>query len=377
MRKLSLEQLKAYVASVITASKLSNASFVETRDNSVGLIDKIGKIITLDTTYTIDKLARFDGEYLSYGKTIESWQEDLIMPQDYDATGANALAPASMPYRPVFYSYTLGRKAIKATIYNNDVERAVHNEGQFIDLITMKTKRLNDSMAQYRYQLKRELLGKYIDLVEGEADASQATVFTANANHTTVNQIFKKASGSTVTAILVVKYTANDASSYDDAIAKGYLVELHQVEALAVPVDTTSGEAFLKAVKKDLEKAQDVSEGYSLNGNTLGATEGLVLIVKQGIMPDLEVETFAGAFNRGDLAVDVDIVVLPDFGNTTSSAFAVLLDNRGMRLHNTYNATRDNQNGEGDFLNIFRHTEDTAFASRNTFIKVYKEAQGN
>ena len=70
-------------------------------------------------------------------------------------------------------------------------------------------------------------------------------------------------------------------------------------------------------------------------------------------------------------------MVLPDFGNTTSSAFAVLLDNRGMRLHNTYNATRDNQNGEGDFLNIFRHTEDTAFASRNTFIKVYKEAQGN
>lgn len=373
MRKLSLEQLKAYVASIVTTAKISNGSFVESRDNTAGLLDKIGKIITLDTTYTIDKLARFDGEYLSYGKTIEEWQEDLIMPQAYDETGANALAPASMPYRPVFYSYTLDRKVIKATIKNNDLERAVHNEGQFIDLITMKTKRLNDSMAQYRYGLKRELLGKYIDLVEGEADASQATTFTANADHLSVNAMFRKANNSTTTAILVVPYKANDASNYDDAVAKGFLIELKQKEVIGLPVDTTTGEAFLKAVKKDLEKAQDVSEGYSLNGNTLGATDGLVLIVKQGIMPDLEVDTFAGAFNRGDLAVDVDIIVLPDFGNTTSKAFAVLMDARGMRLHNTYNASRDNANGEGDFLNIFRHTEDTAFASRNTFIKVYAE----
>lgn len=371
MRKLSLDQLRAFVSSIVSASKISNASFSETRDNTAGLLDKIGKIITLDTTYTIDKLARFDGEYLSYGKTIEEWQEDLLMPQAYDATGANTLAPASMPYRPVFYSYTLGRKAIKATIYNNDLERAVHNEGQFIDLITMKTKRLNDSMAQYRYALKRELLGNYIDLVEGEADVSQATVFTANANHATVNTMWKKANNSTIPAILVVKYTANDATDYDDAIAKGYLVELHQKEEIAIPVDTSTGEAFLKAVKKDIEKAQDVSEGYSLNGNTLGATSGLVLIVKQGVMPELEVETFAGAFNRGDLAVDVDMIVLPDFGNTTSDAYAVLMDARGMRLHNTYNATRDNINAEGDFTNIVRHTEDTAFASRNTFIKIY------
>lgn len=372
MRKLSLEQLSTFVANIVSASKISNASFVETRDNTVGLLDKIGKIITLDTTYTIDKLARFDGEYLSYGKTIEEWQEDLIMPESYDATGANALAPATMPYRPVFYSYTLERKKVKATIYNNDLERAVHNEGQFIDLITMKTKRLNDSMAQYRYALKRELLGKYIGLVLGEADATQATTFVAGTSYSTINTIFRKTNNATDTAILVAKYTANDASNYDDAVAKGFLIPLNQVAKVAKPVDTSTGEAFLKQVKKDIEVAGDVSEGYSLNGNTLGATDGLVLIVKQGIMPDLEVETFAGAFNRGDLAVNVDIIVLPDFGGADSSVYAVLMDGRGMRLHNTYNATRDNANGDGDFLNIFRHTEDTAFASRNTFIKVYQ-----
>lgn len=93
MAKLSYTQLKDYVASVVTKAKLSNASFLETRDNIVGLLDKIGAIITLDTNYQIDKLGLFEGEYLSFGKTIEEWQEDLIMPQDFDATGANALAP--------------------------------------------------------------------------------------------------------------------------------------------------------------------------------------------------------------------------------------------------------------------------------------------
>ena len=43
-----------------------------------------------------------------------------------------------------------------------------------------------------------------------------------------------------------------------------------------------------------------------------------------------------------------------------------------MRLHPTYNATRENPNGDGDFLNVFKHTENTAYISRNTFLKVYK-----
>ena len=31
-----------------------------------------------------------------------------------------------------------------------------------------------------------------------------------------------------------------------------------------------------------------------------------------------------------------------------------------------------NINGDGDFLNIFRHTEDTAHVSRNTFVRIYQ-----
>ena len=106
----------------------------------------------------------------------------------------------------------------------------------------------------------------------------------------------------------------------------------------------------------------------------MGATEGLVLVVKQGVIPSLEADTWAGAFNREMLALPAQVIVVKDFGSCDDKVYGVLVDSRGMRLHNTYNATRENLNGDGDFLNVFRHTEDTAYISRNCFVKFYKEA---
>ena len=127
-------------------------------------------------------------------------------------------------------------------------------------------------------------------------------------------------------------------------------------------------------LKEDVEKASDVSEGHSLNGNSLGATEGLRLIIKQGVMPSLEVDTMAGAFQLDKLALPVQVIVVKDFGSCSDNVYGMLVDVRGMRLHNTFNATYENLNGDGAFLNIFRHTEDTAYISRNCFVKFYKEA---
>ena len=101
---------------------------------------------------------------------------------------------------------------------------------------------------------------------------------------------------------------------------------------------------------------------------------GLVLILKQGIMPNIEVKTWAGAFQENRVAFPTEVVVVKDFGSADDKVYGLLCDRRALRLHNTYNATRANENGDGDFLNVFRHTEDTAYISRNAFIKFYKEA---
>ena len=44
MAKLAIKLLKAFVSSYVDDQKLSVDSFIETRDNSVGLLDTLGKI---------------------------------------------------------------------------------------------------------------------------------------------------------------------------------------------------------------------------------------------------------------------------------------------------------------------------------------------
>ncbi len=368
MAKLSLELLKGYVANVVTAAKVSNGTFNVTRDNVIALVDKIGKIVTLDTAYAIDKLSMFDGEYLSFGKTIEEWQADLIMVQDYDPDGAGALAPHVSTFRPNFYSYTLGKKVIKQTLRNNDIERAVHFVEQFNEIVSMMVKRLSDSMAAYRYDVKRQMLGRFINLCLACYDSS-VTTFVASTAYS-VGTLLKSGAGKfgiVVTAIAAADAYANWAA----AVASGKLIEYSLVSEIAKPVDATTGEAFVEEAKKIVEVAQDLSEGNSLNGNTLGAVEGLVLIVKQGILPNLDVKTLAGAFHEDKLILP-ETIVLRDFGSADDDVYAVIMDRRAMRLHNTYRATRENINGDGDFTNLFEHTEDTAWISRNAFIHVFK-----
>lgn len=372
MAKLSLPELKSYISSVVTASKLSNSSFNVTRDNIVGLVDKIGKIVTLDSVYAIDKLAEFDGEYLSFGKTIEEWFQDLIMPESYDSTGAGALSPHDPTYRPNFYSYTLGRKVIKTTIRNNDIERAVHFVEQLVEITSMQVKRLSDSMSAYRYGVKREMLGRLCGLVEACYSSSNPTFVTATAY--TEGTLLKKGATPEVYGIVVKAIPSSPAiADWATAVSGGYIIEYSLISEVALPVDDTTGEDFIQEVKEVVEHAGDLSEGNSLNGNTLGAVEGLTLFVKQGVMPVLDVKTLAGAFHLEKVSLPSKIIVLKDFGASASSdIFAVLMDSRAMRLHNTYRATRENVNGDGDFLNIFEHTEDTAWISRNAFVHLFK-----
>ena len=375
MAKLSLAELAAAVASYIVSNKVAYASFTETRNNIVGLLDKIGKIVQLDTSF-FDKLPELDGEPLSYGKTVEEFYQDLIAAQDYnqDVDGSRALKFYSPTYRPVCYNVSLGKKVIATSIPNNNIERAVHNEGQFIDIISTMTKRLSDSKAMWKYQCKRELLGKLCDLAA--AAYSGATAYANYADtptNVTEGSFYKQ---STNYAVCVKSKTAASGDTWATMVAGGYLIPIKFVKEVAIPEDTSTGEAFIKALKEKVEEFQDVSEGNSLNGNTIGAEMGLGLYVKQGVMPSLEVDTMAGAFHLDQLEVNANggklqPKVIKDFGSTTSKAYAILADVRICRLHVDYEAVRENFNGAGDFLNLFSHLELTGFISRNAAFCIF------
>lgn len=377
MAKLSYEELKSVVATFVDEQKIAVDTFTATRDNTVGLLDKIGKIFTIDTSY-IDKLSMFEGEELSFGKTIEEWQEDLKLPESFNSSGSSTLAPHEGTYRPVAYSYTLGKTTFPITIRNNDIERAVHFVEQFVSIIAMKSKRLYDSVAVWRYQVKRQMLAVLAGMCEdasglGSSYSGETMVF--NKAYAVNSLVRSASSGQNIKYGIVVKpVKSGDYANWAGAVADGAVIVYDGlVEELAIPVDTSTGEAFIKSIKKSVEIASDLSEGHSLNGNTLGSAEaGLVLLLKQGVMPEVEVDVIAGAFHESKVAIPAEVKVIKDFGDNASGVYAMLIDARGLRLHNTYRAVRDQQNAQGDFLNMFYHTEDTAFISRNTFVKVYR-----
>lgn len=361
----TLAQLQTLIATYVDRNKIANTTFEATKNNIVGLVDKIGKIVTLDTSF-FDKLTEMNGEDLPLGKTIEEYYMDLVKPYEFAREDSNedTLKFYSPSHRPVAYSYSLGKKTFPISIPNDDIERAVNNIAEYEVIVGQITKRLNDSVAIWKYGVKRELLGKIIDMVE-EAQTSGEDVTGAQAYD---EGNLYASEGKSYIAVA----TTTDELTIAQAVDSGILVELKMKKVLPIPTDTETGENFIQACLEAVEVASDVSEGYSLNGNTIGAEMGLRLYVKQGVMPSVQVKTIAGAFHKDELVIPAKLKVIKDFGKTTSSnCYAVLMDSRGARLHEGYNAVREQFNGAGDFLTLFHHLECTAFASRNTFLTIF------
>ena len=313
--KMTIAQLQAKAKTYVDAAKQAGA-WKGTTDNLYGLIDKIGKQVMIDGQFA-DKLPELDGEELPLGKTIEEYFIDLTLPEAYttiEAEGAKDVVPALPSVEQVAYSYTLGREKIKTTVPYDNFERAAITSTDAANMSAKILQRLTNSYEMWKFAAKKQLLGNLID----------------KAN------------------------TAN------------------QSVVIAAPTDTATGEAFIKQVKKDVEEASFAHEG-GLAGALIGAAPSLTLYVKKGTMPSLEVDTMAGAFNEAKLAIPATVKVVDDFGTlTTTGAYAVLVDSRGVKLHRGYHAIRTAPNADGDFVNFVDHSEHTGFISKFCFVKVYK-----
>lgn len=317
MAKMTTSELQKLCKSYVAAAKQAGA-WKATTDNMYGALDKIGKMVMLDGGY-IDTLPELDGDELPLGKTIEEYFIDLTLPtiwSNINTEGAKDKEPALPSVEECAYSYTLGKTKIKTTVPYDNVERAANNADDAGNMLAKILQRLGDSYNMFKFASKKQLLGNAID----------------------------------------------------KAVTAGLVTEI------AAPTDTATGEAFIKQLKSDIEAAKFAHQG-GLNKTLIGASPSLILYIKKGIMPSLEVDTFAGAFNKADLAVPCEIKVVDDFGTlTNSTAYAVLVDPRGIKLHPGYHAIREGANADGDFINYVDHSEHTAFISKNVEIKVYKPA---
>lgn len=315
MAKMTISGLQTLAQKYVAAAKQAG-TWTNSANNLYKAVDKIGKMVMIDGQF-IDKLPELDGDELPLGKTIEEYFIDLTLPEAYSDITTEAgkdKAPALPTVENCSYSYSLGREKIKTTVPYDNVERAARSVEDASNMITKILERLGNSYEMFKFAAKKQLLGNAADKA--------------------------------VTAKLVT--------------------------TIAKPVDTATSEAFIKQIKQDVESASFPNEG-GLNGSLIGAAPELVLYVKKGVMPVVEVDALAGAFNEGRIAIPATVKVVDDFGTMTNTGvYAILVDPRGIKLHRDYHAIRQSENADGDFINYVDHSEHTGFISKNTFIRVYK-----
>lgn len=311
MAKMTIEGLKTFVKTYVDKTKQAGA-WVSSTDNLLKLQDKVGKQITLDGSFQ-DKLPELSGDSLPLGKTIEEWFVDLTLPTDFDATGKDNDKPAYPSIEDVAYCYTLGRKKIKTSEPYDNVERAALTPEDAANMTGKIMERIQNSESLYEYNLKKQLLANMVDKAAGNA------------------------------------------------------------KVVALPNTTENAENAIIALKEAVEDASFAHEGDSLTSTALiGASPELVLYVKKGFMPSVEVKAFAGAFQKEELAIPCTIKVVDDIPATDAKVWGVMVDPRGIKLHTGYKAMRSHENADGDFINYVLHTEFTGFISKYTFVRVFK-----
>ena len=370
--RVTLKEFQEIIKGIIATGKFQvNAGDLEQKNLLTGLLNKVAAQVVLDGNFN-DKLPELDASELPYGNIIEEWYQGLVPVRMFnDITDANVadveLTPAFPDYEDPAYSQSMDRTYFKTTLTYDEYNDAVSNPEQLARLTNMVLKRLYDSYAQYRYDCKKEILAKAIALVEGAMTTN--TTFAAATSYTK-GQVIKDANNK----VYVVRkaITGNSANTIEKLLADGSLVEQHLVEVLAAPNNTATGEAFIKSVKEKVEDASFASEGNSIAGNVIGAEDGLILFVKKGVMPSVEVDTMAGAFNKDDLAIPARVKIVEDFGSDATGAWAILVDSRAIKLHPQYFRFGETPVNGGDYRNMFLHSKQIGYISKFAYIHVWK-----
>lgn len=380
-QRITLDGLKSFVTSYVAEAKQAGA-WTSNKDSITGLVEKCAKTFTLDDGGFVDLLPELDGQ-LKQG-FIEEYFAGLVPATGRKNDGSDELAPARPEFDEPFYSYplldtTTGLPGIrfKTTVDDEWFERYLQSgdDGMIVNYII---KKLYDSYFTFKYDAKRQLIG---NMINKAVDAQAGETYTTNSTIIKCGHIYVQSAKFYIAkenrSAAINKTLAQLAvDNWDGSGAKAVVVEIvpDLVKKIAKPVDDTTGEAFIKQIKDDVEKLTiGPSEGTSIAGSTIGAPNSeLMLYIKPGIKGSLDVDTLAGAFNVSKLAIPAMIKVLPDFGTIDDTGvYAVLVDRRGMKLNENYTKANATPVNGSLYTNYFLHYGATAFISKHCAVKVY------
>lgn len=314
---LTIETLKTAAAAYVDATKQLQTTFVPTVDDFTKTVCKIGEMTTLYLPH-VDKLPELSGDNLPFGETIEEFMVNDFLPSDFSyQDGAPKKNATRATFAEAVYSYPMKEQLWELGVPRNQFRRVSLGERSFGDLIASTLSTLDSSANAWNYAAKRQLLGN---------------------------------------------------AALEAAKIPGCKTEITK------PTDTATGEAFIKAVKQCVEVASDMNNG-NLAQHTAAAAPSLTLYIMQGVMPSIEVDTMAGAFNEAKLAIPATVKTVLDFGTASDSGiYAILVDSRAIKLHDDILNITNDYEGRMDQDNFYRHQKQTGFISKYGYIHVFKNA---
>ena len=370
--RTTLNQFYEIVAEYIIGNKIAT-DYTPTTSEFTGLLDKIGKQVTMVHNF-YDSLPELDGEMLPLGKTIEEWYSDLKKPVAYDEEGSSTLARRKSGYRKPYYSYKQPRMVIENTIPYNVFEAGSIDQAAYISLVNDNVKKFADSIALARYGRKKKLLNLVASKIKEVMTGDTINEIDSEETYKNGEWVWYDDNGEKKIFAVMEDITTPADLDVPALVSTGKLVELHLETKLARPTDNATGTAFVKALKDIAESLQFARDGHCLSGATIGSDEGVVMYLRKGIASVIDVDVLAGAFHQEKVAVPIEFKVVEDDALPTG-VYALLVDRRMIRLHPTYQAIRQNENGQGDFINQFSHTDYTAFYSMNTYCHIFTDVE--
>lgn len=371
--QVSLDELKAAAKAYIDAGKIALPTFEATTNNTAQLLDRIGKQYTIRGQFA-DHFPELDGDDLPLGKTLEEYYADLIKIDD-TADGSDETTLKPIPFMKPCYSYALGDKKIAYSVLLDDLEKAVDNPSQLSELVAQPAIVSQNSYSTYRENVKLSLLGKYGDSAVG-ANGGGHTVFAASTHYEVGDYLQNAVDLSRTASGVVIKDipASGGPATWALAVSGGYVTVFDLATTIAQPTDTATGENFIMSLKKYARKAGWTSSGNSLNGNAIGS--GAVSIyLADDVMPNIEVQTLAGAIQADKLVVtSVNMRALPNLLGASKNIMAIMVDERGCKLHKTFDMTLSDTHAETKSQKFVRWINHTAAYSRYTFIHVWVKA---
>jgi len=302
------------------------ADFEPTYESVSTLLDKIGLTISLQSN-VVDHLEMFDDVVLSNGTTVEEYINDMLVVEDYDPN-ATPFTAEPLDVKRAYHTRSKDKK-ITLPVLKAEIDRAFTSPEGTASFTARQIARIDDTFKNYKYEAKKIAIGQ--KLLRDSAEFNEV-------NEVWDTRMVMEWSGAIANGHET--YGVGEKPLYHIAVADG------ETTSYAIK-DKATSEEFILAIQSLVEDMQFLRTGY----NTFGIPqqtqkENLVLLLKSGALPIMNVRALSNVFNKELLGLGIDVKVVDDFGIDTSvlatgdplgKVYAVLADKRLVRYITTRN----------------------------------------